>query len=257
MPKRKRNSSPEATRRTNAPKSKKVQGRSLGENKATAKKPAASPKILHKTLAKFNPKLRSAAEIKTALASSSSFSSTDCGNPLTKFKGQVQAQGNWCWAAVAASIADYYDNKDWIKQCIVASASIPTSGQDCCKTPSSTACNVTVLDIGIPLTRTQNRGGPAWLHTLPPIIDVMTNINNCKPIAVGINWLSGPAKGNGHAVAIIGYDVSDPAHFKLIIWDPSNDVSGGQKTVDYAAFSTQYNGQTISIEDCVSTQPQP
>jgi hypothetical protein len=69
MPKRKQTLSPEATRRTNAPKSK-AQKRLHGKIKATAKKPAASKKKApNKPLAKFNPRFRSAAEVKVAISS--------------------------------------------------------------------------------------------------------------------------------------------------------------------------------------------
>jgi hypothetical protein len=72
MPKRKQTLSPEATRRMNAPKSK-AQKRLLGKNKATTKKPAASKKeALHKPLAKFNPRLKSAAGIKMPRVSTDS-----------------------------------------------------------------------------------------------------------------------------------------------------------------------------------------
>jgi hypothetical protein len=68
MPKRKQTLSPEATRRTNAPKSK-AQKRLHGKIKASAKKPAASKKKApNKPLAKFNPRLRSAAEVKVAMS---------------------------------------------------------------------------------------------------------------------------------------------------------------------------------------------
>ncbi len=195
----------------------------------------------------------------TIAALAAAGSPVGCGNPLTKFKGQVQEQTNWCWAAVAASIADYYDNTKFVKQCEVASASIPTPGQDCCATPSSSACNVTVKDMGIPLFHTGNLGPQAWLSNLPPMSAVVKEIDNCRPIAMSINWLSGPAKGEGHGLAIIGYK-KDPD--QLIIWDPGKSFpgeppyNGGQKTVPYAQFSSSYNGQTISIDDCISTKRQ-
>jgi Peptidase_C39 like family len=197
----------------------------------------------------------------TIAALAAAGSPVGCGNPLTKFKGQAQGQTNWCWAAVAASIADYYDNKPFVDQCKVVNAtlSLPT-GVDCCNTPGSTDCNKTVGDMAVPLLNTGNwkASDPVWLRKLPPMSAVVKEIDNCRPIAMSINWLSGPGTGNGHGLAIIGY-VKDPSGDQLIIWDPGKSFpgeppySGGQKTVVYSAFSTSYNGQTISIDNCVGT----
>lgn len=76
MPKSKKTLSLKTTRRTNALKSK-AQKRSLGKNKAVAKK-ARPPKrkTPYKPLAKFNPKLRSAAEVKMALVAGGGVGST-------------------------------------------------------------------------------------------------------------------------------------------------------------------------------------
>jgi hypothetical protein len=118
--------------------------------------------------------------------------------------------------------------------------------------------------MGLPLLHINNLGTPLSIGNLPTMSAIVKEIDNCRPIAMSINWLSGPAKDEGHGLAIIGYK-KDPSGDQLIIWDPGKSFPGdppppyvgGQKTVLYATFSSKYNEQTISIDDCIGTKRQP
>src|SRR5260370_26671301 len=62
---------------------------------------------------------------------------------MMSFSVQRQLQSNWCWAAVAASIADYYDPNTTETQCTIANRCLKRT--DCSTTvgrcaPNS-ACN--------------------------------------------------------------------------------------------------------------------
>lgn len=52
------------------------------------------------------------------------------------FTMQKQTQTNWCWAAVSASVGNYYGTGSWT-QCGVATAALD---RNCCNQPGRATC---------------------------------------------------------------------------------------------------------------------
>lgn len=107
------------------------------------------------------------------------------------FTMQSQQQSNWCWAAVAASVADYYDPPSgWTQYTVVNAVNGRT---DCCHFPTSTACNCpgSVADA---LTATGNLasvGGPVSKET------IIGELQAGRPTAARVAWvgkLKAPAR---------------------------------------------------------------
>ncbi len=171
----------------------------------------------------LSPRSASASTI-AALAATSS--PGGCGNPLTHFHEQIQLQSNWCWAAVTVSINWYYHPTSAWTQCLLANNVL---GQTtCCADGSTKACNGPVSTMATPLSVTHN-----WVSTstTKPAFSVIQNeIDNCRPMAVGIYW--NPTPNGGHAVSIKGYNSTD-----IRVGDPAL----GYSWQNYAAFPSTYD----------------
>ena len=139
---------------------------------------------------------------------------TGVGSNTLSFSMQHQQQGNWCWAAVAASVRNYFQSPPdpLMQQCTVVNHQL--SRTDCCATAPPTGCNV----------RGSLQRALAWVGHLKArqsgtldIGPISLQINTKCPIGVRISWRGGGA----HFVAIVGYsdlptgqfvDVEDPLY---------------------------------------------
>jgi hypothetical protein len=140
------------------------------------------------------------------------------------FTMEQQTQTNWCWSAVATSVAQFYDSASGWTQCTLAAVEL---GRDCCLAPGP--CNKDwFLDSA--LTRTGNLqafvGGPQTLQTIQQEVDVD------RPLGARIQW----SGGGGHFVVITGYDEVSSL---VTVEDPLN---AGPVTLDYDAFVSSYEG---------------
>jgi hypothetical protein len=139
------------------------------------------------------------------------------------FRMQHQEQTQWCWAAVTASVADFYNQPGW-RQCQIVETCRGTSG--CCTQGSSSACNQPwFLDQS--LSRTGDLSD--YLARSLSWSEVQAEIEAGRPVGVRIGWPMG-----GHFVAIDGYSGTGT----LDIQDPWFNHS----TVSYQEFRTAYLG---------------
>lgn len=122
---------------------------------------------------------------------------------------QPQEQSEWCWAAVAASIANFYAGNNQLKQCDVVNNALRRT--DCCQDGSSDSCNQQV-DVDSGLSRVghlqRKQSGQPDFNT------VVAEMNAGRPLAVRILW----SEGGGHAIIV--YGVTDDR--KVNIADPAN-----------------------------------
>ncbi|MFE7649257.1 papain-like cysteine protease family protein [Streptomyces phaeoluteigriseus] len=156
-----------------------------------------------------------------------------------QFTLQGQQQSNWCWAATAASTADYYQPVPVHPQCFLVEDMFGDS--DCCSDGSTEACNK-----------------PAYMnHALEQVghyahadsgsaafAAVAGEIDAERPVIANIDWLG----GGTHFPVITGYletpSTGDPLGFPvplqyLKIQDPA--VMGHHWLI-YDVFRTIYNG---------------
>lgn len=149
------------------------------------------------------------------------------------FTIEQQQCSEWCWAAVTAALCRCYGDDSPTRQCEVANMvlNLPIdSCTDCnCQEDQSALCNqgqnlATVLS-----TVRHNRGNPVDGHPKLQFEDVMSEIDNGRPIVVRIT-LDDPAASD-HAIAIYEYtdagivSIADPMH------------ADSKITVDFAAFA--------------------
>jgi hypothetical protein len=126
------------------------------------------------------------------------------------FQVQPQVQTQWCWAAVSASIAAYFDAGTAWSQCQVASAE--WGGAPCCTDGGSRACNrQNVLDG--PLARVGHLRQLANGYLAPNA--VAAEMRAGLPLPIRVQW----ASGGGHFVAINGIRMTG-AGVQLMVTDP-------------------------------------
>ena len=151
---------------------------------------------------------------------------SNCEPGALPFQIQDQQQTSWCWAAVAASVTDYFHmvNGAEVKaQCELASKYAKPS--DCCADPSADGCDCpgvleTVLD---DMVHCQGASGAVGFD------DIVTEIGTRKcPVCCKIAW---PDDANGHYVVIMG--CHDDGSKDVIVLDPIKDSPyNGAYTLD-------------------------
>jgi hypothetical protein len=151
------------------------------------------------------------------------------------FTMQPQQQVEWCWAAVTASVAGYYQQPRWT-QCGVVNATRGISG--CCQTGSSASCNQPwYLDQS--LTKIGDLAQMVGQYL--PWSQLTSEIDAGRPVGLRIGW----SGGGGHFIAVDGYsasgivDVQDPWY--------------GHSSVDYRTAVTAYMGSGSWTDSYLTT----
>ena len=173
---------------------------------------------------------------------------------------QFQETNEWCWLAVAASVAHYYGANASITQCNLMTG----IGQKINNWPSTTICCPTsailqanpgllakllnpydssaefaLQNVGIPGVciksggvgdALQVNGNYADYRNTMSLDDIAAEINAKRPLAVDISWNSGIGS---HVVAIAGV-LND----QLLICDPGS----GESVISYSEFPAFYQG---------------
>jgi len=127
----------------------------------------------------------------------------------------------WCWAAVAASVADFKDHAAH-KQCDVASLvlNIP----DCC---GSGSCNVPA-ELNEALSAVHHFNYSSAQSS--DFGEVRDQIDLDRPLGVRIGWSGG---GVGHFVTVSGYDETTQ-------WVVVDDPLYGRSSLPHAEFRNSY-----------------
>ena len=155
---------------------------------------------------------------------------------LINFKIQAQVRLNWCWAAAAASIANYYEKNESWTPCKVAN--LVFNRTDCCEVLRGAGC-----DEGVEFYKALQEMGhleDAPRSTLS-FSDVKKEIDKGRPILAALrNWA-------GHGVVITGYNNFDPKTRTIEVQDPS----GGSKIVcDFNTFPGSYSRGYTWVATC-------
>ncbi|WP_409566448.1 papain-like cysteine protease family protein [Methylobacterium sp. E-065] len=144
---------------------------------------------------------------------------------------QPQSQSNWCWAAVAASIAAYFDRYTQQTQCLIAGAQLHR--KNCCGADANGPCNVYGF-LASALHRVRHL--QAWYPSVAAsFTDVQAELDGGRPLCARVAWSSGGA----HFITIIGYlpDSSALAGSQLIAIE---DPLWGHSDVPYEVLRTGY-----------------
>jgi hypothetical protein len=133
-------------------------------------------------------------------------------------------QTNWCWAANAASVGNFYHGPNCYKQCEIADKCLDKN--KCCKKPKS--CNkYSFLDSALYHADSfeDEALSPATFSAVSQEIDAN------RPLCTRVKW---DDKG-AHFTTITGY-YEDGA--RIVIQDPWHGVS----TIEYGSYPAEYFG---------------
>jgi hypothetical protein len=147
---------------------------------------------------------------------------------LATYSIQHQCQTFWCWAAVTASVSDFYGPVGTWTQCKIAANQL--SPLDCCGVDKTGPCNKTWnLDQPLQAVGHYNyRDDSTILFT-----DVQTEIGGPRPVGVRIVWASQSA----HFVTIIGWSTASGSD-----WVDVGDPFYGFVQTPYSTLVSGYQG---------------
>jgi len=154
--------------------------------------------------------------------------------PELPFKMQEQEQTNWCWAAVSVSVAQFYNDPNWTRQCALANAVLGDilGGADCCTDGGSEACN-RPWDLQPALLKMDHLedvvSGPLTFE------GIEVEIQKQRPVGCCI-LMPGPWR---HFIALIGCAQTDSGARSVTVADP-NFLTGDTSTLAYDDLLTKY-----------------
>jgi hypothetical protein len=128
---------------------------------------------------------------------------------LPSYVTYFQRRTLWCWAAVAMSIARYYNSESSVTQCWIANRTLDRS--DCCfDGPDTEPCNVQAA-----LSTALRAVGHYESQQDPDVAEVRRQIKQQRPVGIFIRW----TPTDGHFAAICGYGDS-PLGTEFVVADP-------------------------------------
>jgi hypothetical protein len=144
------------------------------------------------------------------------------------FRGQLQVQSNWCWAAVAVSVAEFYEPQSrWTQAAVVGQELNRT---DCGAVPVPPACDQPHrLDLALARTRTL----AGWQAGVLGWEAIRQELLRRAVLGVRVAWRG----GGGHFVAIYGVARSLAVEYLLV-----DDPLHGPQTIEYQQFISNYQG---------------
>ena len=164
--------------------------------------------------------------------------------PKIAFRMERQKAQNWCWAAVAVSVARFHDSDSRFRQCGVVrlvlsrahregDPDVPRPVPPCCTKPVPRACNQPwYLEEGLDQVgrrRLRPKSGSLSFEKIRKRIDAD------RPVCARIAWKG----GGGHFVVISGYHVSRNGVRQVDVEDPLT----GPALVNYSDFVRRYRGE--------------
>lgn len=147
------------------------------------------------------------------------------------FENEPQAHQNWCWAAVAVSVARFYDAGTAWTQCRVANAELDRS--DCCGAGGTGACDVPGF-----LHTSLGRVGhlDRWNAAASSFQAVATEVDRGNPLCARVAW----DQGGAHFVAVSGYSGGGVRRATGVV--SVADPWYGNSDVPYSEFRERYRG---------------
>ena len=120
-----------------------------------------------------------------------------------------QRRSNWCWAAVAVSVARFYDRRSTVTQCEITNQVL--GRDDCCVGGTGPdQCNVqTTLSAGLGAVGRDFGRQPADANLARRLLARQ------QPVGIFIQW----SPTSGHFAALTGF-IASPAGTEFVVADP-------------------------------------
>lgn len=143
------------------------------------------------------------------------------------FDMEHQEKGNWCWAAVSASVDRYFDPANAWAQCAVASKVLGV--KNCCYNKDAHDEGA-ALDDALNAVQRQREARSSAID----FQQLKSEIDSEMPVCVRIGW----TKGGAHFVSLYGYRIWDSGAKTIEVGDPWY----GNSTQDFDQFPAYYRG---------------
>jgi len=140
-----------------------------------------------------------------------------------------QLHSNWCWAAVATSVAKYYRPRSTWTQCAVVGREL--GRKVCCRKGANGKCNV-IGHLQKSLKVVGHAEHPPFIKRAVSFSRARREMDADRPLGVRTQWAGSDV---GHFVAVVGYHKEFDM---LTVADPYY----GRQNVDYEAFRDSYRG---------------
>jgi hypothetical protein len=150
---------------------------------------------------------------------------------MLAFLMEPQCHSNWCWAAVAASVAAYYDEGTYLRQCEIANLELERA--DCCEAQ----CGAPDVDVNVtnvfasPLNRVRCFRQLERFKQAT-VAEVREELLAGRPLCVRTVWPDGGA----HFLAIVGCWSDSDGTAMLALDDPF----WGRSEYSFDRFSKHY-----------------
>jgi hypothetical protein len=145
-----------------------------------------------------------------------------------KFTMECQKASQWCWAAVAVSVARFYSPATPRQQCTLASEVLCRTccggSDECGADDHPSGCDRPYLvyhPLGAVGHLHEIRAAPIALPAAPDTLTVQGEVDSRRPVVCRIGWKD----GGGHFVVLHGYDLSGATPL-VHVADPVNDKNG-------------------------------
>jgi hypothetical protein len=150
------------------------------------------------------------------------------------FQIEPQEKLNWCWAAVAATVSQYFFPEVALSQCGIAKHVLNTTSNCCgdlpseCNRPASLESALTAVNTLLN-KNLDNRTLPRFLK----FEEIREQIDSGRPVCARIQWIG---EQRAHFVMICGYSVSRSGTQWVDVADPY----WGNSVVPYTQFVSSY-----------------
>jgi hypothetical protein len=143
-----------------------------------------------------------------------------------------QAEKNWCWAACIQMIMAFFNHN--LGQCSVAG--LYFQDRDCCANRSSCDDGCDPEDVEEVLLKTPLRVICTRVDDVISFNSIMDEINEGRPVAVGIMWLTSDGRRRGgHLIIVKGWRIFNNGQYIKV-----NDPFYGPGDISYSKLRTYY-----------------
>ena len=155
---------------------------------------------------------------------------------------QTQLATNWCWAAVAVSVNNFFDppnafaGPSWTQAKLANQLLGITSSPDCSQTPMPTLCNQPeALDAALAITKNLMADGARFNQHLT-FDSIQKWVIAQLPLGARIKWFGGGA----HFIALDGCKVMTSGQRMVHVQDPSFSSTSPPGMWDYDTLVENY-----------------
>lgn len=156
--------------------------------------------------------------------------------PDLSFSIEQQEQDQWCWAAVAHSLCEFFADNRWTDQCdLVNDIFGPIrGGTDCCANGDTLPCNMS-WSLSIVLNTVQHLAPP--VRGVVAFADLTQEIEVAqRPVAIRIMFSD---LLTAHFVVLVGCATTADGRQWVKVADPSL-ATGNVTTIEYSTLLTDY-----------------